>query len=83
LDLRLSPIIISKAGICRPAAPRVLGLLPKCWGALIDPFADFGLNNLWMGNLQNGVSPTYPRALSIIMLGTGTSGTKRQRQLGG
>jgi hypothetical protein len=50
---------------------------------LIDPFADFGLNNLWMGNLQNGVSPTYPRALSIIMLGTGTSGTKRQRQLGG
>jgi hypothetical protein len=50
--------------------------LPKCWGALIDPLADFGLNNLLMGNLQNGVSPTYPRALSIIMLGTGTSGTK-------
>ena len=27
-----------------------------------------------MGNLQNGISTTYPNAKSLIMLGTGTSG---------
>jgi hypothetical protein len=41
-----------------------------------------GLNNLLMGNLQNGASPAYPRALSIIMLGTGTSGTKQVTAVG-
>lgn len=35
-----------------------------------------------MGNLQNGASPAYPRALSIILLGTGTSGTQSTSSFG-